>query len=420
MFDTSITNPHEELGRRLKQCRSQKGFSFKDVSQAVGLSVKRIEELEAGTADSGSELSQALLQDVYRLQCFYNISSYELLRGLLGTERTPLFFLRDKSNNDFEEKYSYISECIQNHRKLHGVRDRIVGLKSKRRIGKVKDELTGVLRRRAEKVLRNHSMQVCPVNIYEIAASLGCHIVFETFPSKLFDLRGFCHSESRFKIIGVNKIHSSELQRFTVAHELHHLLYDIDTEPYLCGLFNESEMIERNAERFASEVLIPEESLRRLFDNKKNAKYITISLIAEHFAVSYQAASIRLEKFGVIKSASSCSTQSYRKKDKKKTAFLKSEKLDYLRAIFGLYTGIDCLQLESLETHDRCGKPIYDSEHSTCWHCGLKLQNQNRSVVFDNSHTQNKLNLKQTKEPSFEVVHHMKSSMQLSLNLRIS
>jgi Zn-dependent peptidase ImmA (M78 family)/transcriptional regulator with XRE-family HTH domain len=420
MFNVSIANPNKELGRRLKQCRLQKNFALEEVSQAVGLTVRRVKDLEAGTADHSFELPQALLQDVYRLQCFYDISSHELLGGLLGTEKTPLFLLRDKSDNDFGEKYPYINDCIQHHRKLHGVRDRIVGLKAKRKIGKVRDELTGVLRRRAERVLSEHSMQVFPVNIYEIAASLGCHIVFEMFPSDLFNLRGFCHSESGFKIIGINKRHSAELQRFTIAHELHHLLYDIDTEPYLCGLFNESEVIERNAERFASEILIPEESLRRLFDNKRNAKYITISLIAEHFSVSYQAASIRLEKFGVIKSASSCSTRSYRKKDKKKTAFLKAEKLDYLRAIFGLYTGIDCLQLESLETHDRCGKPIYDSEHLTCWYCGLKLQSQNRSPVFDNSHVQNKLNLKQSKDPSFEVAHHTKSSMQLSLNLRVS
>ena len=135
-------------------------------------------------------------------------------------------------------------------------------------------------------------------------------------------LRGFCYKEENFGLIGINKSHPVALQRFTIAHELHHYLYDFNATRFLCGPDNANEAFEWNAERFAAELLMPRGSIQRLTSNPLNIRYLTVHLLAEHFGVSYEAAAIRLSNFGLVPDAKQACDRAYRQKDRQKTKYL--------------------------------------------------------------------------------------------------
>jgi hypothetical protein len=139
--------------------------------------------------------------------------------------------------------------------------------------------------------------------------------------------------------------------------------------------------------------------------------------VAKHFGVSYQAAAIRLQAFGIIDSANEACKSTYRKKDASKTRFLLEEKLKYLRAVFGLETGIPQLQIESsVKKHSICGSIITDASHQLCWHCGLEINETDiKNIFMQNPYRQSLSNLSLEKVLS---VDRNKDFNQLSLNLR--
>jgi Zn-dependent peptidase ImmA (M78 family) len=235
-------------------------------------------------------------------------------------------------------------------------------------------------------------------------------------------LKAFCYKEDGFSLIGINKNHPVVLQRYSLAHELHHLLYDFNTQSFTCGSENESKEVEVDAERFAAELLMPRNMIERLTSNPLNISYWTINLVAQHFGVSYEAAAIRLEKFGLINSSKEACDRYYKSKDRQKTDFLLNTKEKYLRAIFGLETGIIKLQEyhEMIAYHSLCGAPITDNTHTVCWRCGLELNPPPaKYFCIKNSYRQKPSNLLPNKIKSFQSVKE-KDSNQLSLNLRIT
>jgi Zn-dependent peptidase ImmA (M78 family) len=110
---------------------------------------------------------------------------------------------------------------------------------------RIKEILPAILEGRAKDLCRRTDVHKLPINVYQIAANLGIILTFETLPKSLHGLRGFSYKEGGLHLIVINKVHSVELQRFTVAHEIHHLLYDSKTALFSCGSFNENEILKK-------------------------------------------------------------------------------------------------------------------------------------------------------------------------------
>ena len=95
--------------------------------------------------------------------------------------------------------------------------------------------------------------------------------------------------------IYVNANHSETRRRFTIAHEIAHyvlhknLIRDgiVDDPLYRSGL---SSLIETEASRFATEILMPTHLIRAAI-----RKESSISKLAKQFAVSSKATAIRLQ-----------------------------------------------------------------------------------------------------------------------------
>ncbi|MGK7925619.1 MAG: ImmA/IrrE family metallo-endopeptidase [Spirulina sp.] len=403
---------NKDIGNRLKSTRTSRKLSIDDVSQKLEMPSETITMIENGEIEGH-------YPEIYAMTCLYVKSIHEIFEGFFNYKKSPVYLLRNKTDENREEIEQYIIDFIEFYRQANGQNKNIVGLSKTKVPHSMRKISTAVLQTRAQKLIQTHNLYKFPINVYQIASNLGISIVFKPLPNHLYNLRGFCYQEENFALIAINHSHPIELQRFTMAHELHHLLYDINCSPLFCGADNQKEAIEENAERFAAELLMPSSYMQKLVSHPPNINYLTIHLIAEHFKVSYQAASIRLQKFGLIDDSSEVCKSSYRKRDMEKTRILLKNKTKYLKAIFGLETGIQELQVENhFKTHDKCGMPIFNDSDTVCWNCGLELQKSTdqKQAWINNPYRQNFANLSKNKISS---MNKKKDYTQLSLNLKI-
>lgn len=162
---------------------------------------------------------------------------------------------------------------------------------------------------RAKEFCEENQIKEFPVKIIEICKKHGFK-VYEEYLRK--DVSGFIvvHDKNfrnydSKKVIVVNRFDSAARRRFTVAHELaHYVLHKGDKELYAHRDAGDDSKIEREANLFASNILMPEEAVRdyveliisRVGDIPFSlcAKYI-----ANKFAVSISAAEVRLNQLDI-------------------------------------------------------------------------------------------------------------------------
>lgn len=171
------------------------------------------------------------------------------------------------------------------------------------------------IRQKVEALLRQHGIRRAPVDVHALALKLGARVQFA--PSN-DDLSGFLLRDSSTQqvIIGVNSTHSSVRRRFTIAHELGHLLLHHDEVLHVDRRGSGFEVHQRNARSsdgtdpreieanaFAGELLMP-----RLFLDSDLKQEASIDLsddgmlkrLADRYKVSTTAMSIRLASLGYV------------------------------------------------------------------------------------------------------------------------
>lgn len=167
-----------------------------------------------------------------------------------------------------------------------------------------------LIRETVERLLNKSGTTEAPVDVEAIASQEGALV---TSAPNEEDVSGFLlHLPGNAPIIGVNTLHHAVRKRFTVAHELGHLMLHSKTELHIDRLVvkmrdrrasegTDHEEIEAN--RFAAEILMPEEFLRA---DLINLGPVTadddqaISNLATRYKVSKQAMTIRLTSLGLI------------------------------------------------------------------------------------------------------------------------
>jgi Zn-dependent peptidase ImmA (M78 family)/transcriptional regulator with XRE-family HTH domain len=95
----------------------------------------------------------------------------------------------------------------------------------------------------------------------------------------------------------INSSHTGERQRFTLAHELGHLLLDVSP-----GM--KSQAVERAMNRFAGAFLVPADELRRLAGTRRSELSLGELLeLKAHFRVSLQCLVVRLGQASILSEA---------------------------------------------------------------------------------------------------------------------
>lgn len=163
----------------------------------------------------------------------------------------------------------------------------------------------------AKTLLEKFSVAKPPIDPYWLAEQLGATVV----PQELAqDVSGMLLRNDGQQVIGVNKAHAKNRQKFTVGHELGHLLLHrgrpliLDTDlrinyrDTISGMATDREEIEAN--RFAAALLAPEEMVR-VSAAKTSARSADqlVDVLAREFDISVQAMSFRLMNLGIISGA---------------------------------------------------------------------------------------------------------------------
>ena len=147
----------------------------------------------------------------------------------------------------------------------------------------------------AQKAIESIDCKDAPVPVEKIAEKFGLKVVEFDFPDSI---PGVLRAEKG--VIGVNKKNHRVRRRFTIAHELGHFLLEHahrkDTD-ITENVSDQHILEEREANSFASQILMPEPMVRKEVEGKA----IDLKKIATTFDVSEQAATIRLLVLGLIK-----------------------------------------------------------------------------------------------------------------------
>jgi Zn-dependent peptidase ImmA (M78 family) len=142
----------------------------------------------------------------------------------------------------------------------------------------------------AHALLRQHDLlHNLPVDVMALARRLGFQVVQMQAISR--ELSGLVSPKHR--LIGINGTHHPHRQRFTVAHELGHI--SLHHPPERRCTAQEIDQFNREADTFASEILIPTQlllshlrafrsvhTLAKLFDVSEEAMRLKIEHVSRH------------------------------------------------------------------------------------------------------------------------------------------
>jgi Zn-dependent peptidase ImmA (M78 family) len=157
-----------------------------------------------------------------------------------------------------------------------------------------------------EMLLKEHGLTSIPIDVDQVASILGAEIRSDKLQD---DLSGFAYQKHGTRLIGVNSEEPYFRQRFTIAHELGHLfLHKQKSVNYDQGIMlmrdshsrEGTDVKEIEANRFAAELLMPEEQIRKDLSSRGRIDLMTddsreiIGELADRYEVSFQAMAIRL------------------------------------------------------------------------------------------------------------------------------
>lgn len=109
-------------------------------------------------------------------------------------------------------------------------------------------------------------------------------------------ISGMCTKENNDIIICINSTMSYGRQRFTLAHELYHVLYEPHVSRTICDMTmgTGKSVSEQEADWFASYLLMPYEALMEYEENKSNWILEKVIDAEQFFQISHQAMLYRL------------------------------------------------------------------------------------------------------------------------------
>jgi Zn-dependent peptidase ImmA (M78 family) len=137
------------------------------------------------------------------------------------------------------------------------------------------------------------------VNVIDLANQLGYSVYESKFNNS--DIDGMVRSSSKEKAIYINKNNMPERNRFTIAHELGHIILhhhsDNDDGEFVDyrGNNNKYDPKEHEANMFAASLLMPKHTAENVWRSIND-----VDDFANIFKVSRAAASIRLQNLGLI------------------------------------------------------------------------------------------------------------------------
>ena len=165
--------------------------------------------------------------------------------------------------------------------------------------------MTAEFMQKVEELLDRFDVKEPPVPVDRIAKGLGAELKYVPFDG---DVSGMLYRDGSNTIIAINSLQPVNRQRFTLAHEICHLLFHegrktvyVDTGYVNFRGHGEQDQDEKDANQFASLLLMPERFIipdlaEDYFDLESDER---VDSLRKRYKVSAQAMSIRLAKLGL-------------------------------------------------------------------------------------------------------------------------
>ncbi len=157
----------------------------------------------------------------------------------------------------------------------------------------------------ASELLRDHGSIEAPVDVERLAKALGISVRYERLDK---DVSGLLLVENGVAKVAINELHHLNRQRFTLAHEIGHVLLHAGSDRVFVDrrfFRNEwsskgelREEIEANA--FAAALLMPQSLVRQHLAADAGITDVDVFRLATRFQVSEQAMTLRLVKLKYI------------------------------------------------------------------------------------------------------------------------
>ncbi|MBN2569841.1 MAG: helix-turn-helix domain-containing protein [Deltaproteobacteria bacterium] len=269
------------IGSRLKIARQRAGLNMRDLGEKAGVSAQAISKYERGINVPGSDvllrLSKAL--DV-KVEYFFRTTSI--------TSFDPVY--RKKSRLKFKDERAITAEIqdwLERYLEIETLYDldELYALLKKQRIANEED-----LEEAAIYLRKKWSLGLAPVeNLIEILEMNGIKVGRIKGHSD-FDSCTFIMDDAR-PVIVVKKDMPGDRQRFSLAHELGHLILDLP----------ESMNSEKAANRFAGAFLVPKDIVyAELGKKRKSLNPFELHLLKHKYGLSMQGWIHRAEDLSVI------------------------------------------------------------------------------------------------------------------------
>ena len=162
----------------------------------------------------------------------------------------------------------------------------------------------------AQMILDRLGIEEVPIPIVAIMKSLNFQVVAGELKDEISGIIGIDDDLAKnfksSKVIAINNKDNVGHQRFTMAHELAHYLFDFDASNQIVyyntyNTFEDENEEERRANYFAANLLMPEKKFKKEFDNVviKNNLYVTVEKLSQIFQVSGEAVRRRISELSL-------------------------------------------------------------------------------------------------------------------------
>ena len=259
------------LGRNIKKYRLLSGMSLREMADKLGVSHQTIKKYEEGIITPNSER-------IIQISKLFNVNISDLLNAFIVPKLKFENFRKQSKMSKTKEKglYMLISDEIAKYLEV---------LSSSDDIENISNELRNMLWVSDECSLDNLTDKLEDNNF----------LILEIDYEEKFD--GFCEYIDNLAFIILSS-KGYERNRFTLAHELGHLILDFDNDI-------EDKEKERYCDYFASCLLMPSKAMKKEFEfnnicTTRNVSINEIILIAKEYKVSINAVIMRLNTLGII------------------------------------------------------------------------------------------------------------------------
>lgn len=274
------------LGERLKRARKASGFSLRQAADLVGVSQTMIKKYEDGSFPSSDVLLRLAKAYNVRMEYFFRSHNTELegvqfrKRNKLGKKKLAAIehMILDQVERRLEIEDLCPNRLIQTFSIPKGVPDKIETLEQIEEV--------------AQQLRKAWKLGLAPVtNLVDLLEEHVIRVFMVDIDDKSFD--GLAGTVDDVPIVVVGASWPGDRQRFTLAHELGHLLIE--------GRLNKGFDEERAVNRFAGAFLWPKEVVfQELGRSRKSLELRECLLIKEEYGLSMCAQCYRLKDLGII------------------------------------------------------------------------------------------------------------------------